>query len=270
MAFVGLIAFSLPASATAIDAHYFVGNAVGCIDQDFSNTACWSHSSGGAGGAGVPTAANPVILDEAGNVGGSNIAASIAVLSVAFDIESEHELDITDGTLTFEDMTMTAGNAAPIMVILFGGSTAKLVYSGTITGDSADASLLMIFSDTVPQEIDYTGPVTESASYVTFQNIAATGGTIYCFPGCIDGGGNSNIVFGPVPGNPACAINTGIPGLTAILIVIVGVGILGMVLTPFIAYKTGKEFTYSEALILFTTVIIVTLVATVLVSNLSC
>src|SRR6266540_1730306 len=116
--FVSALA-SVPATATATDAHYWdslLGSPYGCPLLNWADPDCWAHSSGGVGGAGVPTATNPVVVDAAGNFAGqAAISASISVLSITFDAPGEHELDIEDGTLTFTDMTIIDGNAAPVI-----------------------------------------------------------------------------------------------------------------------------------------------------------
>jgi len=275
MAFVGLIAFSLPAAATATDTHFYVGGDALCLSNEWIDSNCWSHTSGGSPAAGAPTLTNDVVFDSLGGpavvpVGGNGVSRDIVVS----DNADAQAINIgTGNTLTFRSLVITGTHSGGFGLVI-SGSGGTISFSGSLTGSPSDPA----FFDAVigPGIITYTGANGfATASYMEFENMDASGGpAIYCFPGCTDGGGNTNILFEAPPTTPtappACAINEGIPGLTGILILIVGVGILGMILTPFIAYKTGKEFTYHEYVAPLVTVIVVLLVATVLISNLSC
>jgi len=67
-------------SADATDTHFLVMDDAGCapaitiIDAD-----CWSHTSGGAGGAGVPVDGNRAVLDSASGAGTGELDSSITV-----------------------------------------------------------------------------------------------------------------------------------------------------------------------------------------------
>jgi PKD domain-containing protein len=69
-------------SADATDDHFLVMNDVACTIANLATDGdCWSHTSGGAGGAGVPGPGNDAFLDGNSGVGVGNIDADLSALS---------------------------------------------------------------------------------------------------------------------------------------------------------------------------------------------
>src|SRR6266487_4615461 len=215
IALVFAIGISPPASAATN--HYLKLAPIVCADPNsvWSNADCWSLSSGGAPGGGVPAPGDDIIVDD-NSVSGFGIFAY-------------------DGTSVIRDISITL--TEQIVINSFDPDS-------TLAGSCGDPGLC--FSDL----ISYVGDNDfGTARYTTFEGAEAVGETIYCDPGCVDAGGNVNIVFGPAPSAPAapqvCTLNAAIPGIGIVgfTVILIGIALLALVVGAFlvISSKTASR-----------------------------
>jgi hypothetical protein len=105
---------------------YWVG---GDGTWDASTTTNWADSSGGAGGAVAPTAADDVVFDAASNVGASAFLVTIGAGAVCQDFSTGGAGGALDGVMTL------AGSAAWTVYgsLTFPAASLTRTYTGTIT-----------------------------------------------------------------------------------------------------------------------------------------
>lgn len=123
-----LLFFFLPSMASAAN-RYWVGAVAGC-DGTWADADCWAATSNGAGGAGVPGAADDVFFDGVGN------GASNSTLGTVITINS---LDMTGyaNTLTHNavQLTMDSGGVFKFSAAMTysrpGGPSSNLGFTGT-------------------------------------------------------------------------------------------------------------------------------------------
>ena len=142
---------------------------------DASSTANWSATSGGAGGAGVPTAADIVIIDANGGTGTITIGVGAVCLT--------SNVGAYTGTLAFgTNKISVAGNATtvftggigyavtgtPVIELTYSGSTGTRIFQsgGTMTEAKSLSLKVIAGSDTVQlantagrgvRDLDFTG-----------------------------------------------------------------------------------------------------------------
>jgi len=248
-----VIAIGISPPASAATNHYLKLAPIVCADPNsvWSNADCWSLSSGGAPGGGVPAPGDDIIVDD-NSVSGFGIFAYDGT-SVIRDISITLTEQIVissfdpDSTLTFRTVTYTGTGG----VTLRGDASVPISYTGEIIGSSSTLAGScgdpgLCFSDL----ISYVGDNDfGTARYTTFEGAEAVGETIYCDPGCVDAGGNVNIVFGPAPSAPAapqvCTLNAAIPGIGIVgfTVILIGIALLALVVGAFlvISSKTASR-----------------------------
>lgn len=265
---LALALVSGPVSA-APDTLYFVNN-VSCVDATsvWDNADCWSLTSGGAGGQGPPTSTDDVIYDALEGNGPQDNETGFAA-SVTLSLAGGGEFG-TAGTLTIGgSLTFTEDVFTQVSIV--GGITdGEVRYAGTISGTAAANN--HVFGVDGDAFLIYTGTGDATASDVTMTEIDASAGpTIYCFPGCVDGGGNTNVVFAapPVEPGPACGINESFPNLIPILFVVIGASLLILVVNFWLGMRSEKMDIKARVGLAVGTVIVI-IIAAVLVSNLQC
>ncbi len=75
-----ILSVSTPSAATPTDVHYLVLNDPACTPTAIATDAgCWSHTSGGPGGAGIPGIGNGVKLDSLSGAGTGVLDADLSV-----------------------------------------------------------------------------------------------------------------------------------------------------------------------------------------------
>lgn len=219
-----LLAIAPTASATATDTHYWVINDPTCNSGPrWDLDECWSHSSGGPNDALVPTITNDVIIDSdpSFNVPQADAFAKSVLMQ---NVDSMFmSMQSTDFTVAGD----VASEGASTEILFYLGESAPVTFSygGTIT-NSASGTLRFIAATPGNAFIQYTGPNDYgTAGGVSFGHVEAVGPTIYCYPTCVDEGGNTNIVFGPAPqppvgggGSPAVNAVRALTFLTVLLI----------------------------------------------------
>ena len=171
-------------------ARYWVG---GAGTWSSANTTNWSATSGGAGGASVPTSADTPIFDAnsgSGIVTFTNGGVTVSVitidnigieLSLGAAILSSGSITLTSGTFTTNNYNVTAtsfsSNNSNTRTINLGSSTVTL--NGTGGGVSFTTSTNLTFNAGTSQ-INVTSTVAQirGGSGVTFYNVTFTSGTL--------------------------------------------------------------------------------------------
>jgi hypothetical protein len=98
---LALVMLAQPVVATASDTHFLVAADAACTATTIDTDAdCWSHTSGGAGGAGVPGSGNAVVVDT-NSLPGPLMAQWSGTMTVASWT--------TSGTDNFEIITLAGG-----------------------------------------------------------------------------------------------------------------------------------------------------------------
>ncbi len=225
--------------ARALSTLYYVGADTNCVNngRDWHNPDCWSLTSGGAGGAGPPTASTDVIFDNNSYASGSAfVNFRSGHTNVAHDILDQigdppgpgknGDLDINAmsvfctvalATLTFHSFVQSnTSGAAFLWDPNQNCGASEFVFSGTVTSVSTSPSSCTTAADhfgiCVTGGWNYTGPTgASSMSGVVVGCVAALcgfnmvgnatpGKTIYVDPHGVDGSNghtNVNFVFGP-------------------------------------------------------------------------
>ncbi len=247
-------AITIPSHASAATNHYLKLAPVVCGDTTalWSNANCWSLTSGGTPGGGVPASSDDIIIDDNSGTGNGgnlfyydgvqtirNILFTVTGLKVA-----EIEPFDPDSRLTFRTATFTGTGAA---IIGADSGVQSVSYTEELVGSAANvASSCADPGLCLTGLVGYTGTNDfGTASYTTFEGAEAVGKTIYCDPGCVDAGGNTNIVFGPAPGGSSTPpdLSDAVRALTASLARILGLMVVLVtvaVLFTFIMDKTNS------------------------------
>lgn len=226
LAFVG----ALPVQGTASDTHYLVGS--GCDPVLWEEADCWSHTSGGLGGEEPPTITNPVVIDDASDCLNLN-ALTVDAFAASLTITDTGGCNLTLSAgvdLTMPGSIFISGAGAETFIIL--SDTSILSVGGMISAseDVADAGL---FTSVPTGKLDYAGSGDFTGSGVSVQNIEAVDETFYCFPNCIDGGGNINVVFEAAPSPPPSLLDVSVIAgagaalLIAVVLIGVSIGFMG-------------------------------------------
>lgn len=152
---------------------YWVG---GSGTWDASDTTNWSASSGGAGGASVPTAADAVLFDSASGGGTCTIAATVPCLTL--------NLTGYTGTLAFgTNKIQIAGNAATVFTqttscSVSGTPVIDLTYVGS-TGTRTLAATSIVAANTISFNVLGGADVlTMTAARVRAMNFTGFSGTL--------------------------------------------------------------------------------------------
>ena len=145
-----------PASATAADTHFLVPAAVGCTTTAIATDAdCWSHTQGGAGGAGAPVTGNFATTVGSGTATVTQDAA-MTVRSLSLTVAPSVITWNTGGfALTVRNNLVTAGGTfnAGASTITIGGNDFPL--GGALSVQSAH--IFNAQSSTINLNSDGTG-----------------------------------------------------------------------------------------------------------------
>lgn len=168
---------------------YWVG---GSGTWDGSNTTNWSTTSGGAGGASVPTSSDAVLIDSASGSGIVSVASGAACLSIShtsstFNLSFGLNFSVptsvffTRGTLTLNNNTLTCGS------FLSSSSIARTLAFGTGSINVSGTSGTIVSMSTA-DNFAYTG--------TPIINLTASGGagTRTAAFGSVSGATESNVV----------------------------------------------------------------------------
>ncbi|MCF7844328.1 MAG: Ig-like domain-containing protein [Kiritimatiellales bacterium] len=151
---MGFLIFAIPNSASAAN-RYWVGADTGATST-WNSASNWSTTSGGAGGAGVPTSSDDVIFDGGGSkVGGVVIDTAVSVASITatsaytgagandghIDNATNNQSITVSGDVTLDnkqvsvgDTTMTVSGSFDFRdVATFNRNTSTIVMNGTGT-----------------------------------------------------------------------------------------------------------------------------------------
>src|SRR3989304_2524284 len=127
-----------PFPMTGSDTHYLVLGDGACTASNVAtDTDCWSHSSGGAGGAGVPGSSNPVILN--GSSGAGTAIQNAAFVSLSFNMTGftgtwdTGSFSFTSGTTTFDGTFDMNGSVVSLGAVSFLSSSKMDMATATIT-----------------------------------------------------------------------------------------------------------------------------------------
>lgn len=138
---------------------YWVG---GTGTWDGSNTTNWSTSSGGSGGASVPTSADNVIFDN-GSDAGANYAVTISGTRVCADF-----------TVASQDFVMTLSGTATPVLQMHGSVSVNPVTSGRFVGSGVIA-MQFLGSGSLTISVTNTSPANQlTAGSCTFNNSGGT------------------------------------------------------------------------------------------------
>ena len=121
---------------TTTDTHYLVADAACTVTAIATDADCWSHTSGGAGGAGVPGSGNAAISDASSGAGSFTVDANMNVASWA--------MTGFTGTLNMGATTLTV-NGSLTLAGTFNRNTSTVVFAATgtltMTANNIDRSL---------------------------------------------------------------------------------------------------------------------------------
>lgn len=161
--------------------YYWVG---GSGNWNATSTTNWASSSGGSGGAGVPTSADDVIFDAGSNVGTGNFTVTVTGTTASRarcrDFSTGGAGGALDGTMTFSmpstaylecygSMTFPATN-----FLVSGASGSLLLFKSTTTGKTITTNGISL--NNIPVEFDgvggewILGSAFTSAAVVTVRN----------------------------------------------------------------------------------------------------
>lgn len=172
------------AEATAIDTHFLVPSAAGCTTTAIATDAdCWSHSAGGAGGAGVPGTGNAASTQSAG----ATAVTQDAALSPRSLVLSSTGWSGTWNTGNF-DLTTFNGALAVAAGTFNAGSSLVTVGGGLqISGGTFNAQTSTIDITGESGHLDFTNCVscTFNRGTSTIRFVGDTGHTANNAPGVI-------------------------------------------------------------------------------------
>lgn len=178
---------------------YWVG---GTGTWDASNTTNWSASSGGAGGASVPTAADAVLFDAASGGGTCTIGATVPCLTL--------NLSGYTGTLAFgTNKIEIAGNAATIFTQttscnVSGTPLIDLTYTGS-TGTRVISALSLAAANTISFNVLGGTDIFSMVNTSRVRKLNFTG-----FSGSL--AATSRVVYGDLTLSPTMTITAGAGG----------------------------------------------------------
>jgi hypothetical protein len=213
---------------------YWVG---GSGTWDAVNTANWSATSGGAGGASVPTAADTAFLDAASGAAVVTLGANVSVLRLLLN-------DVFTGTLAFNGFKVSiVGNNATVFTgssvgSVTGTPTIDLTYSGatgtrTITTYSTSETSVFNFNITAGTDIIASATRVKSLNFTGFSGTFEIGtatrivyGSLTLSAGMTVTSNTGNLRFGATSGTVThtfngktldCPVEFNAPGSTQVL-----------------------------------------------------
>lgn len=152
---------------------YWVGGT-----GNFSDTAHWSASSGGAGGASVPVAGDLIIYDT--NSGGGTCTFDQAVAGLSYDQQAGNTTNVTTSATDYS-LTLTGSIALSAATFTANGSTI------TVSGNVFIANTSNRFSrGTSSFVIDGTGNISNPQSSNMFNDLTLSGAITTTLTGNID------------------------------------------------------------------------------------
>lgn len=110
---------------TAADTHFLVADAACTTTTIATDADCWSHTSGGAGGAGVPGSGNAARLDAGSGAGAFTVDANMSAASWV-------QTGFT-GTINMGSFTLTLSGNMDISAGTFNRDTSTVVFAANAT-----------------------------------------------------------------------------------------------------------------------------------------
>lgn len=152
-----------PPPPTGGDDRYLVLDDAACVaaGEDFEDADCWADTSGGAGGAGVPSSSNDCLLDA--NSGSGTLALGVdgACATMTWVDPAGITIDLAGNTLTCaDDCFLNGGSNMNIISTVVPGRIAvdsALQIAGDWVGGNSANEMCSTAGSGYPIELEYTG-----------------------------------------------------------------------------------------------------------------